>query len=122
MGIFSFFKKSKENKGNLEPESKWKVEFNGTTIKTTNYDGIESLIEISGIHQILIETNDSGPWGTDVWWRILSKNGTLSVPGGATGESEMLENFQRFPNFNNGQLIKAMSSTENAEFIVWKNK
>ena len=35
MGIFSFFKKSKKDKSSLEPESKWKVEFIGTTIKIT---------------------------------------------------------------------------------------
>jgi hypothetical protein len=122
MGIFSFFKKNKKDKSSLVPESKWKVEFIETIIKATDYDGIESSIEISGIHQVIIETNDSGPWGTDIWWRILSNSGVLSVPGGASGESEMLENFQRFPNFDNEQLIKAMSSTENTEFIVWKNQ
>ncbi len=121
MGIFSFFKKDKGEKKILDPESKWRVEFIGTNLKTTDYNGIESSIEISGIYQVLIETNNSGPWGTDLWWRIFSKNGILSIPNGATGESEMLENFQRFPNFNNSQLIKAMSSIENAEFIVWEN-
>tara|TARA_B110000967_G_C18751764_1_gene493190 strand:+ start:565 stop:927 length:363 start_codon:yes stop_codon:yes gene_type:complete len=120
MGIFSFFKK-KEIKS-LSPESKWLVEVNGTEIKTVDYDGLETRIKINEISQIIIETNDSGPWGTDIWWRILGKQGLLAIPGGATGESEMLECFQKFPKFNNEELIKAMSSTNNAEFVCWKNK
>ncbi|MCL6267188.1 hypothetical protein [Flagellimonas myxillae] len=122
MGLFSFFRKRKKEEGKLQPESKWKVEFKGSTITTTDYDGNEHSIALRVIHQIIIETNDSGPWGTDIWWRILSDDGILSVPGGATGEMEMLKNFQRFPNFDNEQLINAMGSTENAEFVVWKNE
>ncbi len=122
MGIFSFFKKKKSEVNKISPESKWIVQIVGTTIKTVDYDGIEKSFEIYGIQQIIIETNDSGPWGTDLWWRIFGKDGLLSVPGGATGESEMLENFQRFPNFDNAELIKSMSSTDNAEFVVWQNK
>ena len=122
MGIFSFIKRKKSNKEELTPESKWKVEILRTRIRTFDYDGLEKSIEINKIQQIIIETNDSGSWGTDVWWRILGKDGFLTVPNGATGETKMLENFQRFPNFANDELIKAMNSTDNAEFVVWKNQ
>lgn len=74
------------------------------------------------MNKIIIETNDTGPWGTDVWWRILSKDGLLSFPGGANGETIILDIFQCFPNFDNKEFIKAMGSVDNAEFIVWKNE
>ena len=121
MGIFSFFKKKKNVNEKLTPESKWIVEINGSKIKTIDYDGIEKSLDMHKIDQIIIETNDSGPWGTDVWWRILGRDGLLSYPGGATGESKMLKNFERLPNFNHGKLIRAMNSTDNAEFVIWKN-
>lgn len=122
MGIFSFFKKKQPDTGKLNPESKWIVEFTDSGLRTIDYEGIEKSIEKTKIEKIIVETNDSGPWGTDVWWRILTKEGLLSVPGGATGESEMLKKFQAFQEFDNEQLINAMSSTDNAEFVVWKNK
>ncbi len=122
MGIFSFFKKKEKDIEKLNPESKWLVEINRTEIRTIDYEGLETKCKINDISQIIIETNDTGPWGTDIWWKILGKEGFLSIPGGATGESEMLENFQKFPGFNNEELIKAMSSTDNAEFICWKNE
>lgn len=121
MGIFSFFKK-KSYPENLSPESKWLVEINEIEIRTIDYDGLETKLQVSDISQIIIETNDSGPWETDVWWRVLGKEIILSIPGGATGESKMLECFQKFPEFNNEELIKAMSSTANAKFSCWKNE
>jgi hypothetical protein len=68
------------------------------------------------------ETNDSGPWGADVWW-ILVGNAPESgcvYPNGATGEQEALEALQRLPGFDNGQFIEAMTSTENARFVCWQ--
>ncbi|WP_024770972.1 hypothetical protein [Aquimarina macrocephali] len=120
MGIFSFFKKKKNDIENFSPESKWLVEINEIEIRTVDYDGLETKLQISDISQIIIETNDTGPWGTGVWWRILGEQIILSIPGGATGESKMLESFQKFPEFNNEELIKAMSSTDNPEFLCWK--
>ena len=121
MGIFSFFKKKIDTES-LSPESKWLVEINEIEIRTVDYDGLETKLQISDIRQIVIETNDTGPWGTDIWWRILGEQIILSIPGGATGESKMLEIFQKFPKFNNEEFIKAMSSTNNSEFLCWKNE
>jgi hypothetical protein len=43
------------------------------------------------------------------------------VPGGATGEQEMLAAFARLPDFDHSQVIKAMGSTRNAIFVCWQN-
>lgn len=122
MGLFSFFKKKKKDIKNLNFESKWFVEINGDEIRTLNSEGIESTIKTSDIRQILIETNDSGPWRTDIWWRIIGKEELLSIPSGARGESELLEHFQKLPKFNNEEFVKAMCSTDNALFICWEHE
>ena len=122
MRIFSLFKNKKENDNKLLPESKWVVEIIGSSIKAFDYDGNEKSLELNEVNQIIIETNDSGPLGTDVWWKISGKDNSLLVPGGATGETEMLEKFQTFKNFDNEILINAMSSIDNAKFIVWTNE
>ena len=122
MGLFSFFKKTKSNNGGLHPESNWKVEISKISMSSIDYELKEKTIELNKISQIVIETNDSGPWGTDLWWKISGGNILLTVPEGATGEPEMLEVFQSFSKFNNEEFIKAMSSTDNAEFVVWKKQ
>ncbi len=74
------------------------------------------------IDKIIIETNDFGPWNTDVFWKIYNKDKRLKVPLGCRGESIMLEKFQSFPDFDNEKFIEAMSSTENNIFQVWIKK
>ena len=73
------------------------------------------------VDRVMIETNDSGPWGADVWWIVNGSGKTCSYPGGATGEQEALAEFpKRFPGFNNEQVIRAMGSTSNAQFVCWQ--
>lgn len=120
MSILNFFKKLSRSKTNSESE--WLVKIDNDMILTKDYEGIERSFNYNEIKEIYIETNDTGPWLTDLWWRVISTNGTiLSIPGGATGESEMLEEFQKLSNFDNEKFITAMSSTDNAKFICYES-
>jgi hypothetical protein len=121
MSIFSLFGKNKKESKTPFSESQWIVEIQNSTIKTIDYEGHENTIEISEIDSIVVETNDTGPWGTEVCWNIIGNNNTLFVPGGTTGETEMLEYFQTLQNFNNEEFIDAMCSADNAKFICWEN-
>ena len=74
----------------------------------------------SEVRGISIETNDSGPYGSDVHWLVSSDERSLSFPMGATGEQEALSHFQTLPGFDNGKLLEAMRSTEDALFLLWQ--
>jgi len=97
-------------------------------VVTTTDKGIAALfpssgkiqsIEWSAIDSIAVETNDSGPWGADVWWLLEGAGTACSFPQGATGEAEALSEIQhRFPAFR----PKGMNSTENARFVCWERK
>lgn len=69
---------------------------------------------------ISIETNDSGPFGSDAWWYVSGAEGSVVFPLGATGEPETLAYFQKLPGFKDEVLIQAMSSTNEAMFILWQ--
>jgi hypothetical protein len=75
----------------------------------------------SAVERVVIETNDSGPWGADVWW-LLEGEGTRCVyPHGATGDPEVLEEYMaRFAGFSDAKVIEAMGSTANARFVCWE--
>jgi len=122
MGLFSMFKKTKKIESGYGPKSKWKVEINGIAIHITDYDGMKNAIELNRIQQISLETNDSSPWGTDLWWRITSDKATHSFPGGSKGENELLEHFKTSPNFDKDQYHNALKTITTAEFIVWKQE
>ncbi len=74
-------------------------------------------IQWSSIERISVETNDSGPWGVDVWWILECPTGTCYFPLGATGEEAALVEFKhRFAGFE----VKGMNSTSNAKFVCWE--
>jgi hypothetical protein len=74
-------------------------------------------IEWEAVTRIFVETNDSGPWGQDVWWVVEGNGSRCTFPQGATGEVKALAEFQRrFPSFE----VKGMNSTSNATFVCWE--
>ena len=77
----------KKRPAQLEPESKWTIAVSdGRIVGTDEIGGSKSLAleELSGV---AIATNDSGPWGADVWWLLYGQDDQLacSFPQGATG-------------------------------------
>ena len=121
MGIFSQIKnKFFTGQSNLDPESDWIVTVTDNSVDTIDPQKVSYSILISEIEDVLIVTNDSGPVGTDLWWILRGNGKVVIIPGGATGEKEMLGKIQELPDFNNAEVIKAMGSTDNAEFLLWK--
>lgn len=74
-------------------------------------------IKMSDLAAVYIETNDSGPWGADVWWHLNDDTGQTKVtfPQLATGEAAALERLRLLPGF----AVRGMNSGENAKFMCW---
>ena len=73
------------------------------------------------VSRVAIETNDSGPWGADVWWLLEGCKSRVAYPQAATGDEEMLEELpRRFPGFSQEAVIRAMGCTDNARFVCWE--
>lgn len=105
------------------PESLFRVEFNQEKIWCLDPSGQKEEMNWDDIKMLKIRTTDEGPMLPDVFWEFYKdiKKPQLVFPGGATGESEILNAVQsKLPGFDNGALIKAMSSTDNNEFILWQ--
>jgi translation initiation factor IF-1 len=77
----------------------------------------EQRIRMADLGAVYVETNDSGPWGADVWWLLDDITGQTRVafPQMATGEEAALERLRRLPGFE----VRGMNSTGNARFICW---
>jgi hypothetical protein len=71
---------------------------------------------------IVIETNDSGPWGDDVIWHLLGRaeGSCLSIPQTADNFPTLLERLQALPDFDNRQVIAAMGSATLNAFLCWE--
>lgn len=101
-------------------ENQVEITFDADGMTAVYPDGSARSVRWDDLESIIIETNDSGPWGSDVWWVLRGRTGECHYPMGAAGENEMLERLQQLPGFDNDAVIQAMMSAENAEFICWR--
>lgn len=80
---------------------------------------VEQRISMSDLGAVYVETNDSGPWGADVWWLLNDKAGQtrLAFPQFAAGEEAVLERLRLLPGFQ----VRGMNSTQSARFMCWSS-
>ena len=116
-----FRRKREERTAALMFERKVLVHFNDEGISATYPDGRIETIAWPAVERIAIETNDSGPWGADVWWLVEGESARCAYPQGATGDPEALAEFpRRFLGFDDAKVIAAMGCTSNARFVCWE--
>jgi hypothetical protein len=113
-------KKKDERQERLWPERKIIVECTEDLISAVYPSGKVETARWQSLEKIEILTNDSGPWGADVWFVITSKTGQCTYPQGATGEKEALDYLLAIDGFNEKEFIKSMGCTSNAQFICWQ--
>ncbi|MBC8043688.1 MAG: undecaprenyldiphospho-muramoylpentapeptide beta-N-acetylglucosaminyltransferase [Rhizobacter sp.] len=106
----------------MQSSSGWTVGYDDEKIWSVSPSGERRELNWPEIKGVFVETNDQGPWADDVWWMVSGEKFSVMFPNGAAGEKEILERLQRLPNFNNEELIKAMTSTDNRLFIIWDKK
>ncbi|MBN2151881.1 MAG: hypothetical protein JW839_10570 [Candidatus Lokiarchaeota archaeon] len=84
--------------------------------------GEEVEIKYSDIERVTIETTDQGPWIPDCFWVIKHASGReIVVENGAPDAVALLGALQdALPGFDNGAVIKAMSSVDYASFLAWE--
>ena len=104
-----------------QPEAKWEVLVEAAALTVIDDKGQSRSVAKQMLHSVAIETNDSGPWGMDVWWLLFTEGDTLACafPQGATGEKVAIDYLMSLEGFENSILIEAMGCTDNAVFRVW---
>ena len=100
------------------PEKEFAVTVTDENILVRAADGNVSSVDLVEITSVLVETNDSGPWGMDVWFIVIgaSDNDVCTFPMGARNDEKALDYFITLPGFE----LKGMDSTKNARFVCWQ--
>jgi len=101
-----------------QPETRYNVNVTDEIFSVTDPDGKPSSVALDKITSITVETNDSGPWGMDVWFIVMGSKESefCTYPMGATNDLLALDYFSTLPGFE----LKGMNSTENARFVCWQ--
>lgn len=120
--MFGWFNRKENAAVALQPERRWSVTANADAITVTDDAGQSKLVRLQELSGVIIETNDSGPWGVDVWWLLFGADDKIacSYPQGATGEEAVLDTLMALPSFDHQRMIEAMASTDAAIFPVWR--
>ncbi|CAN5282337.1 hypothetical protein BH09PSE6_BH09PSE6_11880 [soil metagenome] len=106
----------------LFPECLYVVTVRDGRLSVERPDGSIESVGIDTLGEVLVTTDDSGPFGSDLWWVLVASDNTrCTYPGGATGEKEAIHWMQQLPGFDNAALIGAMGSTANATFVCWRS-
>jgi hypothetical protein len=77
------------------------------------------------VEKIEIFTSDDGPWSEDLWWLFFlkGKEEPVDVPNGSKGISKIFDVMKtHFDEADMGSIAKAIGSTNNNSFRVWKEK
>ena len=107
----------KAREESLLHERRVKVLVSNRGISSTFPSGDVQSVEWDEVTRILVEANDSGPWGADLWWILEGLRARCTFPQGATGEDGAIEEIKRrFPTFE----VKGMNSVNNATFVCWE--
>ena len=92
-----------------------------TELSVTRPDGTVAQIPMAEVREIVVETNDSGPGGTDVWWHVSgpAANGPCSFPERPRVSRPRSRSFRPCLPSTTWRSIEAMGSTSNKRFVVW---
>jgi hypothetical protein len=98
-----------------------KVTIDDRGVVRTMSDGKVESVRWDQLAEVQIVTTDQGPFTDDVFWLLIGEDGEgCAVPSEAPAAKELLERLQELSGFDNEAVIKAMGSTSNARFHVWK--
>ncbi len=79
-------------------------------------------ISIDGLARVVILTTDEGPFVDDVFWVFEDGEGAiLHIPASAEGAETLFDAISVLPGVDYEAVLKAMGSTENAQYLVWDN-
>jgi hypothetical protein len=102
------------------PESQCVVTFTDTEVVCTRPDGKIESVTWNDLKTVAIQTTDSGPFASDVFWLLLGEKTGCAIPQEATGADELMRRLQNLPGFNNEAVIESMTCVENKRFVCWQ--
>lgn len=95
-------------------------EFDGQTITADGPLARRVSVRVADIHEIGIETTDTGPFDEDVFWLINRDTDALRIPQESPVFKALMDQFGSLEGFDLQPLIQAMACAENRYFLCWK--
>ena len=104
------------------PEDDFVISLTDESMEVVHPNGIKEAIRWDDIQSIFVITTDEGPVSPDVWFVLVGNEGGCLFPQGAPKSDKAYERISRFDGFDFDAVINAMSSAENARFLLWQRQ
>jgi hypothetical protein len=107
---------------NTSPLAEWSIRFEGGCIVTSDAFGTTYRLPIPELRKVIVQTDDSGPWGADVLYFLFAEGPEPAgvFPLEAQGCQEFVHWLSKMPGYRDRELAQAMGSTSVARFVVYK--
>ena len=80
-------------------------------------------ISINELIRVKVRTTDLGPMASDFYWEFTDGAGQrLTIPGDAENAGALFDALTVLPGADYEAVIRASSSTQHADFLVWERK
>lgn len=101
-------------------DSATRVEVDDAGLRHIRPDGTVESIAWREVQAVAIETTSDGPLMEDAFWKIVGDRTGCIVPNNASGMQDLISAlFRHCPGLDAEQLVRAMGSTANANFVLW---
>lgn len=94
--------------------------FDGHTITAEGPLAHRTSVRIEDIHEIGVETDDTGPYVEDVFWLINRDSDSLRIPQDTPVFKSLMDAFRSFDGFDWQPFIEAMACTDRRYFLCWR--
>jgi hypothetical protein len=105
-----------------QPEDMYQVILTDESVTVKRPASRSQSILWQDINRILLINTDEGPLQPDVWLALIGANSRCMIPQGSHGFEDVYEIVSRYEGFNFENVIKSMSTADNAEFVLWAKK
>lgn len=106
----------------LRRPSRARVTFDTERVTRIMPGGRSESVRWSDLTQVVILTTADGPAADDVVFMLFGSDPGVgcAVPSETAGMPELLRRLQQLPGFDNAAVARAMGSTAEASFVVWR--
>lgn len=96
------------------------VEVTDEGVTRTLDDGRVEAVRWDRLAAVSIMTTSEGPFAEDVFFVLVESPESGCVVPQSLATDEFVSRLQALPGFDHKQMIEAMGSTDDSEFVVWR--
>ncbi|MGN8069712.1 hypothetical protein [Mucilaginibacter sp. 22184] len=102
-----------------QPEDDFIITVTAEFVKVEHPERETETLFWNDLEAILLINTDSGPWLPDIWLTLAGNDSGCIIPHGTKGFEQVYDIVSKYKGFDFENVTRSMTSTDNAEFLLW---